>query len=224
MRSDRRTRPTLCTRLGSARLGLSILRESRSVILLRHSPTIIISNRQQRQRAEAAGRDVGSGGNKMQLVREKIDDVVVRAPAPVKATVGHTHIHTHTCTHTYVYSTTHTHMHTCTPVCSVYTAIICVIKKPRTVSAPPLACSLSLSLSLFRSPLSFIFDVSSPQLNHLSPCIHPARFLLLQAYRLTHAHAHAHILYSCLCVCVCGLSYDLKDIGYRFGVWIMNSS
>lgn len=206
----------------STRLGSSIFARARSVILLRHSPTIIITNGQQRQRAEAAGRDGGSRGNKMQLVREKIDDVVVRAPAPAKATVGHTHTYTLPHTHTYIntlpHSLTHTHAH----LCAAWTQKSFASLKSLALSLLLLSPALSLSLSLFRSSLAFIFDVSSPQRNHLSPCIHLARFLLLQAYRLTHAHAHAHILSTC--VCVCGLSYDLKDIGYRIGVWIMNSS
>lgn len=137
-RSDRRTRPTLCTRLG-------YFCESRSVILLRHSPTIIIINRQQGQRAaEAAGRG-DSSSNKMQLMREKIDDVVVRAPAPAKSTVGHTY--------TWIHSATVTH--TCTPVCTVNTEIICVIKKPRTVSSP----ALSLSFALFLNSVIFFYGV-----------------------------------------------------------------
>lgn len=198
----------------STRLGSSIFARARSVILLRHSPTIIITNGQQRQRAEAAGRDGGSRGNKMQLVREKIDDVVVRAPAPAKATVGHTHTYTLPHTHTYIhkYFATLTHTHTCTPVCSVNTEIICVIKKPRTVSAPAPALASSLTIALSLSLLTGVYFWRFVAWTESPESMHPSRSISIITGLSPHPRPRTrpHIFHLCVCVWA-----QLRFEGYR---------
>lgn len=148
---------------------------------------------------------------------------------------------------------THTHTRTLTytrtPVCSMNTEIICVIKKLSAVSSLSLCRSLTCLTPVRRQRttrttwnmatdfFSFVFYfltfrrltwITFPSFHH---AIHLARFLLLQAYRF--AYAHAHILSSTghlhrsrclLCSSVCGLGYDLKDIGYSIGVRIISSS
>lgn len=170
--------------------------------------------KQQRQRAaEAAGRGGSDSSNKMQLVREKIDDVVVRAPAPAKATVGHTHTYKHFAT------LSHTHAHLCAPWTQKSFASLKSLALSLLLLSPAPTRSLSCSTHWFSS-MAFIFDVSSPHLNHLSPSILLVWLLLLQAYRLAHAHTHAHILSLCACVFVCGGSvtiWRISDIGLECG-------
>lgn len=168
-------------------------------------------------RQQAAGRGGGGGSNKMQLVREKIDDVVVRAPAPAKATVGHSH------TYILVATLSHTHAHLCAPWTQKSFASLKSLALSLLLLSPALSVSLLLYSLIFFYGVYFWRFVASPE----SPeSIHPSRLasIITGLSPRPRPHTRPHIILVCVCVSVWGLSYDLKDIGYRIGVWIMNSS
>lgn len=122
----------------------------------------------------------------------------------------HTLCHTHT--HIHKYFATLTHTHTCTPVCSVNTEIICVIKKPRTVSAPAPALASSLTIALSLSLLTgvyfwrFVASTESPE------SMHPSRSISIITGLSPHPRPRTrpHIFHLCVCVWA-----QLRFEGYR---------